>query len=112
MGAHTTSDDPTKYRGRDEEASWRAKDPIERVRAYLRSTGAIDATWEGHLDNEANALGEALRRDVLALPEPVLADWFTRAYARTPLALLRQREEHVAYEASFAETAAVEGADA
>ena len=47
MGAHTTSDDPTKYRGREEEASWRAKDPIERVRAYLRSTGAIDDTWEG-----------------------------------------------------------------
>ncbi len=112
MGAHTTSDDPTKYRGREEEASWRAKDPIERVRAYLRSTGAIDDTWEGHLANEAEALGENLRRDVLALPEPELADWFTRAYVRTPLALLRQREEHVTYESSFVETSAAEGANA
>ena len=105
MGAHTTSDDPTKYRGRDEEASWRAKDPIARVRAYLRSTGAIDDTWEGHLANESDAFAERLRSDVVSLPEPALADWFTRAYARTPLAVLRQREEFVAYEASFIEEA-------
>jgi len=105
MGAHTTSDDPTKYRGRDEEASWRARDPIERVRTYLRDAGAIDATWEGHLANEADALAEEVREGVPALPDPELADWFTRAYARTPLALLREREEHLAYEASFEETA-------
>ncbi len=35
MGAHTTSDDPTKYRLADELEHWRLKDPIERVRAYL-----------------------------------------------------------------------------
>lgn len=101
MGAHTTSDDPTKYREREEEASWRAKDPIERVRAYLRSTGAIDAAWEGHLANESEALAEALRADVMALEAGELADWFTRAYVNTPRGVLGQREEHVAYEASF-----------
>ena len=86
-------------------ASWRARDPIERVRTYLRDAGAIDATWEGHLANEADALAEEVREGVPALPDPELADWFTRAYARTPLALLREREEHLAYEASFEETA-------
>ncbi|SMO43524.1 pyruvate dehydrogenase (acetyl-transferring) E1 component subunit alpha [Propioniciclava tarda] len=105
MGAHTTSDDPTKYRGRDEEASWRAKDPIARVRAYLRSTGAIDDLWEGHLTNESDALAEQLRDDVVSLPDPALADWFTRVYAKTPSGLIRQRDAHEAYEASFEETA-------
>lgn len=32
MGAHTTSDDPTKYRADEERASWEAKDPILRLR--------------------------------------------------------------------------------
>lgn len=35
MGAHTTSDDPTKYRADEERASWEAKDPILRLRTYL-----------------------------------------------------------------------------
>ena len=101
MGAHTTSDDPTKYRERAEEASWRAKDPIERVRTYLRSTGAIDATWEGHLANESDALAENLRADVMALEAGDMADWFPRAYVNTPRDVLEQREQFVAFEASF-----------
>ena len=44
MGAHTTSDDPSKYRLADELEHWRFKDPIERVRAYLTRTGAADRT--------------------------------------------------------------------
>ena len=42
MGAHTTSDDPTKYRTRAEEDRWKAKDPIDRVRHYLLHAGVID----------------------------------------------------------------------
>jgi len=103
MGAHTTSDDPTKYRERAEEASWRERDPIARVRTYLRSTGAIDDLWEGHLANEADALAELLREAVPALPDPPLGDWFTRVYARTPAGLLRQRAEFDEYEASLEE---------
>jgi pyruvate dehydrogenase E1 component alpha subunit len=34
-GAHTTSDDPTKYRTKEEEESWEEKDPIRRLKAYL-----------------------------------------------------------------------------
>ena len=35
MGAHTTSDDPTRYRRRDRARGVEAKDPIVRLRAYL-----------------------------------------------------------------------------
>jgi pyruvate dehydrogenase E1 component alpha subunit len=34
-GAHTTSDDPTKYRTKEEEELWDAKDPLDRLKAYL-----------------------------------------------------------------------------
>ena len=40
MGAHTTTDDPTRYRLSDDVERWRLKDPIERVRAYLVSATA------------------------------------------------------------------------
>ena len=54
----------------EEEAAWRAKDPIERVRTYLLGRGAIDQAWLDELDAEAEALGVRVREGALALPEP------------------------------------------
>ena len=34
-GAHTTSDDPTKYRTTEEEKEWDRKDPLRRMKLYL-----------------------------------------------------------------------------
>jgi pyruvate dehydrogenase E1 component alpha subunit len=103
MGAHTTSDDPTKYRQSSEEDTWRAKDPIERLKTYLLRAGAIDAAWLDALAVEADALAEHLRTGCLALPEPGLESYFAQVYADTPELLVSQREAHLAYEASFEE---------
>jgi pyruvate dehydrogenase E1 component alpha subunit len=37
LGAHTTADDPTKYREDEEVKEWEKKDPIDRLRKYLLS---------------------------------------------------------------------------
>ena len=42
MGAHTTSDDPTRYRIASEVEAWQAKDPIKRVRAFLEKQKIAD----------------------------------------------------------------------
>jgi 2-oxoisovalerate dehydrogenase E1 component alpha subunit len=39
LGAHSTSDDPTGYRSRDEEAQWAKKDPILRYKHWLTNKG-------------------------------------------------------------------------
>jgi pyruvate dehydrogenase E1 component alpha subunit len=102
IGAHTTSDDPSKYRSSAELEEWRAKDPIDRVKAYLLASGAIDQAWLDALAAESEALAERLRAGCLALPEPALADQWRHVYATIPDRLVRQREEYLAYEASFA----------
>lgn len=38
-GAHTTSDDPSKYRTKEEEKSWEAKDPLLRLKKYMEQNG-------------------------------------------------------------------------
>jgi 2-oxoisovalerate dehydrogenase E1 component alpha subunit len=101
MGAHTTSDDPSKYRNQSELETWQEKDPIERLRTYLMRTGAIDAAWLEALAIESDALAERLRVGCLALPEPRLEQFFTQVYAETPELLLAQRDEYLAYEDSF-----------
>ena len=42
MGAHTTSDDPTKYRVSAEVEVWKHRDPIERLKSYLVHTQKAD----------------------------------------------------------------------
>ena len=103
MGAHTTSDDPTKYRHSEELEAWRTKDPIARLQTYLERKGVIDQAWTEALDAESEALAVRLREGCVRLPDPELSQFFTQAYADTPELLLAQRDEHQAYEAAFEE---------
>lgn len=41
-GAHTTSDDPTKYRTKEEEENWAKTDPMDRLKAYLVDQDLFD----------------------------------------------------------------------
>ncbi|GAA3633516.1 pyruvate dehydrogenase (acetyl-transferring) E1 component subunit alpha [Microlunatus ginsengisoli] len=101
MGAHTTSDDPTKYRLADELEHWRLKDPIERVRAYLTRSGAADDAFFAGVDDEAAALARDLRARCLALTAPSLVEAFDHVYAtKTPL-LVEEQAAYADYLASF-----------
>jgi 2-oxoisovalerate dehydrogenase E1 component alpha subunit len=101
MGAHTTSDDPTKYRLADELEHWRLKDPIERVRAYLRRSGSGDEAFFADVEAEAADYAADLRARCLALPDPKLLDFFDLVYAeQTPL-LAEQKANYAEYLATF-----------
>ena len=52
MGAHTTSDDPTRYRVSSEVEAWQAKDPIARVRALLAREAIADDAFFAQVDDE------------------------------------------------------------
>jgi pyruvate dehydrogenase E1 component alpha subunit len=70
MGAHTTADDPTRYRDADEVAHWARRDPIARLRAYLVAQGALDPAAEAVVAEGADDFAADLRRRCLALPDP------------------------------------------
>src|SRR6185295_2099599 len=42
VSAHTSSDDPTRYRDERITEAWKQKDPIDRFRRYLTSQGFLD----------------------------------------------------------------------
>src|SRR6201994_5145542 len=56
MGAHTTTDDPTRYRMAVDLEAWKLRDPIERVKAYLLRSGAADASFIDEVAAESEAL--------------------------------------------------------
>jgi pyruvate dehydrogenase E1 component alpha subunit len=81
MGPHTTSDDPTRYRSRDEEEQWRAKDPLARLRALLGSEGHLDDVFDTGVTAAADAAATALREGCLAMPDPHRDALFANVYA-------------------------------
>ncbi len=107
MGAHTTSDDPTRYRLDSDVEAWRLRDPLERVRSYLHKQQLVDESFFTELDAEAEALAIRLRDGVRALPDPEPADMFTHAYAEPNSLIERQRDQLTEYLASFAPEPAV-----
>jgi 2-oxoisovalerate dehydrogenase E1 component alpha subunit len=109
MGAHTTSDDPTRYRDADEEAEWGLKDPIARLRTYLLNTGVINQAFLDALSDESDALASRLRSGTRALiaPDPLIA--FEHVYAEPTAELLAQREEMEQFLDSFDAPERVDG---
>ncbi|MBA3719149.1 MAG: pyruvate dehydrogenase (acetyl-transferring) E1 component subunit alpha [Nocardioidaceae bacterium] len=101
MGAHTTSDDPTRYRLTDDLEHWKLKDPIARVRAYLTRGGAADEEFFATVDAEAEQVAEHLREGCLAMPDPDVLDIFGLVYGEQTEELATQREQFASYLASF-----------
>ncbi len=98
-GAHSTSDDPSKYRPKDEWQSFPLGDPIERLKQHLIASGH----WS---ESRHEALETELREEVLAAwkeaqkygtmtegPRLDPATMFDDVYAQTPPHLERQRRE-------------------
>ncbi|HEY3957733.1 MAG TPA: pyruvate dehydrogenase (acetyl-transferring) E1 component subunit alpha [Streptosporangiaceae bacterium] len=102
MGAHTTTDDPTRYRLAAELESWKLKDPIERVRAYLVRSGGADADFFAAVEEEANELGARVRKSCLEMPDPRPMAIFENVYAEPNSQLDRERAQFTAYLDSFA----------
>jgi pyruvate dehydrogenase E1 component alpha subunit len=81
MGAHTTSDDPTRYRVDAEVEVWKHRDPIERVKALLAREYKIKNVTFNEVAAEAEALALRLRDNVLAMGRPDPITMFDNAYA-------------------------------
>jgi len=100
MGAHTTSDDPTKYRGSDEEQRWAQRDPIARMRAFLLGRGAGESFFAG-VDAEAADAAEDLRARTVELPAPGRGAIFDHVYSEPHPLIAEQKAWLEQYEASF-----------
>jgi pyruvate dehydrogenase E1 component alpha subunit len=102
MGAHTTSDDPTRYRIASEVEAWQAKDPIKRVRLFLEKQGLADEAFFASVDEEAKAEAIKLRERVLSMPDPQPLQMFDHVYPNGSPLLDEQRAEFARYMESFA----------
>lgn len=100
VGAHTSSDDPTKYEDAALREQWIALDPIPRYAAYLRGRG-VSESFFASLDQESKDLAADIRRRTLALHAPAPDAMFTHVYADPHPVTASQQQWLAQYEAGF-----------
>jgi 2-oxoisovalerate dehydrogenase E1 component alpha subunit len=102
MSAHTTADDPTKYRQHTEEDEWEARDPLLRLETYLRKAGLAGSDFFDKLGAEGDALAQRIRRDVQEMESAGFEHSFATAYAEAHPLVQEELAQWRAYEAGFA----------
>jgi pyruvate dehydrogenase E1 component alpha subunit len=90
MGAHTTADDPTKYRDEAELEEWKGRDPLLRLQRYLQHTEQWSDAWEQQMLAECTAEVEQAMEAAAAVPPPSPQDMFRYMYAEMTPQLIEQ----------------------
>jgi 2-oxoisovalerate dehydrogenase E1 component alpha subunit len=97
--AHSTSDDPSKYRPREESHSWPLGDPIERLKSHLIALGQWSEGQHKILEKEARdrvakTYKEAESYGTIGSPPRLsLHTMFEDVYRDQPQHLRRQRQQ-------------------
>ncbi|MFO0650412.1 MAG: thiamine pyrophosphate-dependent enzyme [Polyangiales bacterium] len=92
MGAHSSSDDPTRYRSNDEVADWAKRDPVERFRRFMAHRGLINESTDAALLEELGAEIHAAITEAERHGAPPREGIFDDVYAELPWNLREQRE--------------------
>ncbi len=101
MGAHTTTDDPTRYRLAADVEAWKLKDPIERVKQYLIRSGLVQMQFIEEIEAEAAEVGFRVRTACLEMPDPQPLAIFENVYAEPNALLDSERDQFAAYLDTF-----------
>lgn len=101
MDAHTTSDDPSRYRLADELELWKLKDPIERVRVNLVREHGVEQDFFDEVQAESDELAARFRAFCVAMPDPGPDRIFSEVYAELSPQLAAEKQAYLEYHASF-----------
>jgi pyruvate dehydrogenase E1 component alpha subunit len=93
MGAHSTSDDPSRYRSQSEVDEWAKKDPLDRLRKHLVDLGLVSPASDLALEKELTAEIAAAIDEVEKMPAPAHSTLFDDVYAEMPWHLREQLGE-------------------
>lgn len=89
-GAHTTSDDPSRYRTDEEVGEWAARDPLDRYRAFLREIGLWDEIDEEAIEAEVDEMISDAVKAADAFEMRDIEEIFVHLYDEMPPGLQRQ----------------------
>jgi pyruvate dehydrogenase E1 component alpha subunit len=100
IGAHTTADDPTRYRSHEEEELWADRDPLVRIERWLREQGTSEEYFSA-LSDAADELAADVRARILALTPAGITELYDYVLAEPSAGLVEEREQVTRYLATL-----------
>ncbi|MED4073311.1 pyruvate dehydrogenase (acetyl-transferring) E1 component subunit alpha [Priestia endophytica] len=94
-GAHTTADDPTKYRNQSDSDKIREiQDPFLRVERYMKRNNLWDEEWVAKMIGEVTSEIEQAIKEVEAFPKPNVNDLFDYVFEKAVWPITKQKEQY------------------
>ncbi len=106
LGAHTTADDPTRYRESEEAERLARREPISRLKTYLQEAGLLSEEDIQRVDEEAKADVEDAVKKAEQYPKMAPESFFDNVYETMTDPLKKQRGQ---FQASLAQGGVTHG---
>ncbi len=81
MSDHTTADDASRYRPKEELEKWKARDPLLRMRLYLEKKGLWNDANQKDAEAHASVMVDEAQKKAESAAPPDPKDMFTHTYA-------------------------------
>ena len=95
-GAHTTADDPTKYRNQKEEnEKHRQNDPIIRLELFMKEYGYWDEDWIEQMKEEVKEEIDGAVKTLESMPPPDVNDIYDYMFERPTWTIEQQKEAYM-----------------
>jgi pyruvate dehydrogenase E1 component alpha subunit len=102
-GAHTTSDDPSRYRDQEESKKRReTTDPIKRVERFMQREGWWDEEWANQVQAEVDAEIEQAVAEMERYPKADATDMFDFVFAQPTWTIAEQKEAYLQWKRGMA----------
>ena len=93
LEGHSTSDDPTRYRTKNDLEEWAERDPLTRLELYLKQTETWDDGFAEQIEEEARERTTRLRNSIYDADHPDPLELFDHVYINEPPQFERQRAQ-------------------
>ncbi|WP_246833703.1 thiamine pyrophosphate-dependent dehydrogenase E1 component subunit alpha [Texas Phoenix palm phytoplasma] len=98
MGAHTTNDNPSLYRSKEEELEWEAKDPIIRFQKYLLNKNILTKELIENIQKETEQFVSQIHSKIISYGNKVKPiEIFQHMYHEMTPQLKEQLKEHESF---------------
>lgn len=97
-GAHTTADNPSKYRDQEESHSKRNRiDPILRIERLMENRGIWDSSYAESVQEKANEIIEQAVTEMENYPPPNVDDLFDHVFEKPTWTIEEQKRDYLQF---------------
>jgi pyruvate dehydrogenase E1 component alpha subunit len=79
---HTTSDDASRYRPKQEVDAWKARDPIQRLRLFMEKKGLFTSQYQKEVEEKAKSTIDEAVKTMESLEPPHPGEMFSYIYEK------------------------------